>query len=382
MRNILILFTIITLIGISSSYAYSEEMKIATFHENIQIIIDSSITQNTTASVSLQSTSTEEMRIPIELEEKIREDKRIKSIMVTNENNCIIGVNDEICIMINLERSIEDKGIISIQKKAKEVGNSYINEINQALNLDTNFHSVYVHTNDESNKIMGSSGEITGKRIVSAVYTMPNQDTDYIYENLSLILIPKIIRDSDGFYNIAKNLSYEENTKVAFSIIPVESKLFMQLKVSKDYPNEGIINSKINPLEFLNIDNIKKSDYFSKGFYPLNSIIQIIITSPENINISNINGNIIPTQTIDNEKIPTDITKEGWIFDPEEGQVIQGKYIFGEKTSANNEELKFSLSGENIQDEKIKSDESILVVIIISIVAIAVAIFYLKGYKK
>jgi hypothetical protein len=382
MNNILILLAIITLIGISSSYAYSEEIKLATFHENIQIIIDSSITQNTTASVSLQSTSTEEIRIPAELEEKLREDKRIKSVMITNESNCIIGVNDEICIMINVERDVKDKGIIAIQDNTKEIGDSYINEINQALNLDANFHSVYVHINDGSNILFDTSGEITGKRVVSAVYTMPSQDTDYLYENLSLILIPKIIRDSDGFYNIAKNLSYEENTKMAFTIIPLDSKSVMQLKISIDYPNEGIINSKINLLEFLNIDNIKRSDYFSGGFYPLNSLIQILIVSPEDMSISNINGNIIPTQIIDNEKIPTDITKEGWIFDPDEGQKIQGKYIFGEKTSVNNEELRFSLSGENIQTEKIKSDESILVVIIISIVAIAVAIFYLKGYKK
>ena len=61
---------------------------------------------------------------------------------------------------------------------------------------------------------------------------------------------------------------------------------------------------------------------------------------------------------------------------------IQGKYIFGEKTSVNKEELKFSLGGTQLLAEKIKFDESIVVVIIITIVAIAAALFYLKGYKK
>jgi len=117
----------------------------------------------------------------------------------------------------------------------------------------------------------------------------------------------------------------------------------------------------------------------------LNSIIQVIVLSPENTNVSDIKGNIIPTQIIDNEKIPTDISKEGWVFDPEEGQRIQGKYIFGEKVSVNKEDLEFSLGGTQLQvikSEKIEIDESIIVVIIITIVAIAAAVFYLKGYKK
>jgi hypothetical protein len=105
--------------------------------------------------------------------------------------------------------------------------------------------------------------------------------------------------------------------------------------------------------------------------------------SPEDEKISNIKGNIIPTQIIDNEKIPTDVTKEGWIFDPQEGQRIQGKYIFGEETSVNKEKLKFSLGdGRVIPSEESEFDESIVVVTIISIVAIAAALFYLKGYKK
>ena len=85
--------------------------------------------------------------------------------------------------------------------------------------------------------------------------------------------------------------------------------------------------------------------------------------------------------------MPTDITKKGWVFDPKEGERIQGKYLFGESTVINENELKFSLSKDNFQMEEIESkntesDESILVVIIITIVSIGAAIFYLKGYKK
>ncbi|MDC4218656.1 MAG: hypothetical protein MT336_05960, partial [Candidatus Nitrosopumilus limneticus] len=119
-----------------------------------------------------------------------------------------------------------------------------------------------------------------------------------------------------------------------------------------------------------------------KGNYPLNSIFQIVILSNEDKTISNINGNIIPTQTIDGIEIPTEITKKGWVFDPKNGMQIQGKYIFGESTSINENELKFSLVGNNPQSNQIEFDESIVVVIIIAIVSIGAAIFYLKGYKK
>ena len=108
---------------------------------------------------------------------------------------------------------------------------------------------------------------------------------------------------------------------------------------------------------------------------------QVVVLSPEDEIISNIRGDIVPTQVIDNEKIPTDISKEGWIFDPQEGQRIQGKYIFGEETSVSKDKLKFSIGdAEPIQPES--SDESLVVVGIIAIVAIAAALFYLKGYRK
>lgn len=168
---------------------------------------------------------------------------------------------------------------------------------------------------------------------------------------------------------------------MTFSVIPLESKSLLQLKLSVDYPGKAATISEISPLDLLKVDKINRSNYFSAGFYPLNSIIQVVILSPENEIISNIKGNIVPTQVADGEKIPTDISKEGWVFDPQEGQRIQGKYIFGEQTSVNKENLKFSLG--DVQPTPSESSmESIIVVIIISIVAIAAALFYLKGYRK
>ena len=382
MRNSLFLIALITLIIISSNYAYSQEIRLATFQETAQIIVDKSISQNVTASITLQSTSIQEIKISAELEKRVREDGRIKAIILTNEDQCILGVVDQSCILINTTRGPDDSSIRLIQKSAKEIGELYIDKINQVFDTEAKFHSVFIHTSDESNKALETSGVVSGRGMVSAVYTMPMEDTNSMYEKISAILLPKIIREGEGFYNVAKNLSNDDNSKMTFSLIPLDTKSLLQLRVSVNYPNKASTISEVSPLELLKVENIERSNYFSTGFYPLNSIIQVVILSSENTKVSNIKGNEIPTEIIGNEKIPIDVTKEGWVFDPKEGQRIQGKYIFGEQTSVSQEKLKFSLGDEQLQSEKMKFDESIIVVIIISIVAIAAALFYLKGYKK
>ena len=382
MRKKIFFLILIVLIGISTNYVYSQELSLATFQEIAQIIVDKSISQNVIASITLQSTSIQEIRIPPELEQKIRESDRINAIVLTNNDKCVLGVVDQSCIMINVERDFADKGIIAIQDSTKEIAELYIDEINQAFDTDAKFHSVFIHSNDDINEALETSGVISGTGTISAVYTMPMEDTNSMYEKISAILLPKIIREGGGFYDVAKDLSFEENSEMTFSLIPLDSKSLLQLKLSVNYANKAPTISEISPLEFLKVENLKRSDYFSSGLYPLNSIIQVVVLSSENTNVSDVKGNIVPTQIIDNEKIPTDISKEGWVFDPEEGQRIQGKYIFGEKASVSKEELKFSLGGAQLQVKKVEFDESIVVVIIITIVAIAAALFYLKGYKK
>ena len=138
----------------------------------------------------------------------------------------------------------------------------------------------------------------------------------------------------------------------------------------------------LNPLSFFKINELPRSNYFSTGNYPLNSIFQIIILANEETNFANVQGNIIQTQNIDGIEMPVEFSKEGWVFDPLEGEQIQGKFIFGERDSINEDELKFSLGEEDIKNEEIQSDDSIIVVAIIAIVSIGAAIFYLKGYKK
>ena len=387
MLKIIFVISIIMVIGISTNYAHSQEIGLSTFQESAQVIIDKKISNTSITSITLLSSNLQEIKIPTELEQKIRENERIQAVVITNQNNCVIGIRDyESCIIINIERNPEDKGINAIQDSTREIADLYIHEMNQVFDTNAKFFQTYIHTSDETNQALGTSGIISGYRTISAVYTMPMQDTDYMYDKLSTMLLSKSIRDGEGFYNVAKILSEDENAKMSFSIIPSESKSLLQLRISIENPIESQMEetiTKINPLEFFNIENLNRSDYFSSGNYPLNSIFQIVILANDEMNVSDVRGNIIPTQMIDGIEIPIEITKKGWVFDPQKGEQIQGKYIFGESTSINENELKFSLGGNNLQyKEEIKSDESITVVIIITIISIGAAIFYLKGYKK
>ena len=384
MQKIVILLGLISVLVFTTNYAHSQEMSLATFQETAQVIIDKSLSQNVTASIALQSTSIQEIKIPAELEQKIRENNRITAIVLTNQNQCILGVYDESCIIINVARDPADEGILAIQNSTKNIAELFIDEVNQTFDTDAKFHSIFIQSNDEIGRALETSGIISGKGTISAVYTMPMEDTESMYEKISALLLPKVIRESGGFYDIAKNLSKEGKSKMTFSIIPLENKSLLQLKLSVDYPNMASSVKKVSPLEFLKAEKLERSDYFSAGFYPLNSILQVVILSPESTNVSDVRGNIIPTQIIDGEKIPKEITKEGWIFDPEQGKRIQGKYIFGERTSINKDELVFSLGGSELIAPKniVTIDESIIIVIIITVIAIAAAVFYLKGYKK
>jgi len=385
MLKIIFSVFLIGFIGISINQAYSDDIELSTFQESAQIIIDNKIEQKNIASVTLLSTNIQEIKIPTDLEWKIRDNQRIKAIVITNEENCVLGVTDQSCILINIERDPEDKGINAIQDSSKEIGELFIQEINQYFDTNAEFFQVFIHTAAETNEALDTSGIISGTGAISAVYTMPMEDTDSMYGKLSSMLLSSEIREKGGFYDVGKSLSLDENAKMSFSIIPTESKSLLQLRVSTERPIQDQITdtvTEINPLNFFKIKELSRSDYFSTGNYPLNSIFQVVILSDKETKISDVKGNIIPTITVDGLEVPTEFTDAGWIFDPKEGEIIQGKFLFGQQVTVNADELKFTLGGDNIKSEKIELDESISVLVIIAIVSVGAAIFYLRGYKK
>ena len=206
MLKMLFAITMIASAVISVDYAYSQEIGLATFQEMAQVLIDKRISQNVTASITLQSTSIQEMKIPSELEQRIRENGNISAVTITNQNQCILGVDNQSCILINVKRNQEDKNFLQIQNRTLQVSEQFISEINDVFDTDARLHSTFIHTSDETSVALETSGVISGKGTISAVYTMPMEKTSSMYEKMSALLIPKAIRDAGGFYDVAKNL--------------------------------------------------------------------------------------------------------------------------------------------------------------------------------
>ncbi len=359
----------------------AQEVQLATFQEMAQVIVDPSISNNVTASITLQSTSNQEMKIPSELENRILEDDRVIAIVVTNEENCILGVFDESCILINVQRSDDWEGINEIQDETKKIGNMFIDEINEFFDTNAEFHSVFLHHRDEINVELETSGVISGRNTVSAVYTMPMEATDSMYEKISALLLPQLIRDSDGFYEVAKNLSKEDNAKMTFSMIPQGTSSLFQLKLSLDHTDADSISTTIKPLEYLKTERITRSDYFSQGFYPLNSLIQVVILGEDSI--WKTKPDYMDTELRNGVLVPTDLKQHGWIPN-QDVDVKEVVFLFGEKSMISNDELQVTLLSAQNEVPQIESegDESIIIVIIIAAGAIGAAIFFLKGYRK
>ena len=389
MNKIIILFFVFIVITSNSYLAYAQDPKFSTFQETAQLIIDPVNSKNITASITLQTTNNQEIRVPTELNEKIHNAPNILVVLVTNEEQCVLGVIDEACIMINISRDDIEGGIFAIQDTARVIGDSLIGDINEAFDTDATFHSTFIHSQAEVNIALETSGVVSGHGTVSAVYTMPKESTFSMYEKISTIFLPTEIREAGGFFDTAKKLSQNEKSAMTFTIIPTDEKSLYQLKLSLDYTDVPSSIENIDTLEYFQITELKKSEYFSDGFYPLNSLLQVVVFSQKPMQEIIINSNKIPYSVIDGEKIPQDLTINGWIFDGDSNKLF-AKYLFGTMTTATSNELELEISYEQKQSpekNEIESttselDESLMFIIIIIIVAVGAAAFYLKGYKK
>jgi hypothetical protein len=359
-------------------YAFAEEPRLATYHEVASVIVDQRLSNNVTASVSLQTTSIQEFMIPPELDLKIRNNANITAVVITNEDQCVLGVENQICIMLNTKR-VQGEGIRATQEKARQIGDSLINDINDVFGLDANFHSIFVHYEDSANEALDTTGEISGAGTVSAVYTAPMQSTDFMFNKISGVLIPRQIRSMGGFYDVAQELSKDDSSRMTFTILPRGDVSIMQLKVSEKYPNVAQDVSKVDPLEFLQVDQIKKSDYFSVGFFPLNSLIHVVILPQENSTKIHA-ASVIEPIVKDGQKIPSDLSKNGWYFESESGEKIDAMYLFGDGFSASRQDLTLIIGDSN--ELSTEDFDETYILIGIGAAAAGAAAFYLKGIKK
>ncbi|MDE1762674.1 MAG: hypothetical protein KGH88_00310 [Thaumarchaeota archaeon] len=343
MKSVIVGLLISAVLMSTFSGAYAQQPQLATYRETAQVLVDEKIQNQTTTFVTLSSTSPLEMRVPTALDQKIANTANVTSVSITNTDSCVPGVTGQTCVLITIYSPslIESYNITKIQTTVHAIGDSLIGDINKAFLLDATFNSVYIRPKGELSVALGTSGALSGNRTISAVYTAPQLKSSYLFDQLTSILLPQQIRNGGGFYNVARKLSDDTNSTVTFAITPTttNSQSIYQLQVSAHSPIKGEVTT-IRPLDFFGISQLNRSSYFSGGFFPLNSLVQVSVLSRNDTSVTSNAGNIVPTN---NQGIPTDLTKSGWVFDPSSGQQVTGIYIFGTTTSATNDDLALTI---------------------------------------
>ena len=305
------------------------------FKEVATVIIDQK-NDKVKISYSLMSKDKEDFQIPDELETKILNTKKISTIIYTNTENCAPSVINDTCILVNIPyKKIEGAGLKEKQKVVRETADSIIDDLNQALGTNAKFHSVFVQTKTDLTGVEGA--------VLSTVYTMNNLSTKLLFNVLILENITEEIRFAGGFFNHAKELTKNEDSIFTFSMSAEEKRILYTAHIS--VISSGKIGLKsLSPLDILTEDELNRSKLFAEGFYPLNSIINILIISEEKLYVKKTNSAVIGSIANTDE-----LQKNGWYFisskpsSTDEINKLDLRYLFGRTNSVDSQELMLSI---------------------------------------
>ena len=405
MRKKLLSLGIVFGIMLVMPFASGQLFEKATFQESALVIYDQQYSNSVITSIGLETISNQEIKFTDDLIKKINDNEKIRAIVFTNAGECVIGVtSEEQCIMINFDyqQLKGDGGIRMVQDSAREMGNEIIDQLNEELGVEGEFHSTFIHTVDDANLLLETSGVISGRGAVSATFTMPKQSTDFLFTDLAGTLIAKEIREGQGFYDISKKLSKNDGAIISVSIIKTGDENLFMFKVTNEIKDVGGEISRINVLENFGVNEISRSDVFDGRNVPLNSVIHLVVIPSEPAKIDT-----IATHAITDLTTLENISKRGWFFSSPAGNSIDAKFLFGQSKVIPQDELRVEIgpwdgkselsfySVEDIpQDEKEyesieefgkedsgEDQSQYAVLAIIIVIGIGAAIFYLKGYK-
>ena len=325
---------------------FAEAINYKPYQESMILLVDQQ-NQESHLTISLMSKSIEDFVISDQLNEKIKNTDGLLSISLTNKEECVIGVEDETCILISSSRmhiaNLEEYE--SVQEGAREIGNSFIDDLDDLFltSVDAKFHSVFLHTGGAF-LAAGDYGANVG--VASAVYTLPKQSTEFLLQIMSASLLNKEIRSGEGFLDAAKKMSQNDNSVLTFTIIPEKQRVLYVLTTSLDIPIDQIDVYNLKPLDIINLDTVSSSEYFSDGFFPLNSVISVIVYPENDIEVKEINSPLIGDLT------DIDMLKQGGWFtysfqvnatstgeQPNFRDKLDMKYFFGTAPSVSKQQL-------------------------------------------
>ena len=342
--------------------------------EHLQIIIDQREFQNR-ISIGLLSKNPDDIKLPDNIE-ALSSNPNIHSMVVTNEFACAPTKIDKGCVIIEVEREGLGDDLTEMKKNAREIADKiWYNQKGEyagAIVFTPEFYSTTFQAKSglsvDEVKRLGEKGYVA-----KVVYTIHRQPTNELFTALSTLLLSNDIRTSGGFYNIAEKLSENYFSEFTVTVIPLENEMLRELHVSLLCSNEirelvncdrlydeltpvdegkmdeQIARGDISPLDIMQIENISRSKIFLDEFLPLNSVIQVLILSEEDLQIKSVNSNLI-----DDLQHLGDIQESGWFFISKAGKQIDARYIFGQESSVSKNDLVFSIGPDYGNDIEIK----------------------------
>ena len=333
------------------------------FQEQFQIIVDKKNNKNR-ISIGLLSTNSNDIIFPDYIE-AFNSDPRIFSYTITNQFACSPNSIGEACVIIAINREGMGSTLEEIRANVLKIADKTI--AHGAIGFVPEFDSI---TLQSKTNYSGDENVL----IASVIYTINKQPTKKLFSALSSTLLSNDIRTAGGFYQYAEKLSEHHFAEFTITLIPDKTEslrsLHISLTCSNDLPelprcdpdgniSEQIKSGNLNPLDFIQSENIERSGLFANKFLPLNSVVHIMIFADEDLQIKSINSNLIKKL----EHI-ADIQENGWVFTSKSGKKIDGRYIFGSTTSVSGNELSFSFgpnSGEDIVINETKNSGGCLI---------------------
>ena len=356
MYKILLLATIMLLFVFYTPQSFSESLGYLSWTETAQFVIDEN-GGKTSVSLGVMSKNPDDIMIPELLESMILNSPRLIGISYTNQYNCVPGVEEVVdyelhefsCVMIDITKPSEIRGIVELHADARLVGDSFIGVVNESFGIDTEFHSVFINR-------MGLTSDMLKSKI-SVVYILPKKSSVEHFDEITTPFVKAEIHNGGGFFKHAQEMAAHKDSVFSFSLVPVDNNRVLRsiTVMMEDWGQYDITNLRISPLELMMVDTLERSKVFMDGFYPLNSIISLTVIPDQNSQITELNSNLI----IDPANIE-ELKTGGWYFDSDStselGETISGKYLFGVKSSVDRKDMYLTIGNNDGTEPIIHND--------------------------
>ena len=332
------------------------ELETDPFQEQLQIVIDT-IGYKNQVSVILLSTSENDIKLPKELEFKIS-NPRLVSITLTNQYNCAerYEPKNDGCIHVSIEKEGLGNNVDEIKKNAQEITDQILDQ--GFFGFTPKFHSII---------FSGITENEAERTLVTSTYTLKKHSAHKLLNGLTPLLLDYRLFQDGGFLNMAEELSKNDFAEFTLTYTKKEQETLRTLSITlicsntlREYTyclsediDKQIESGQISPLDFIKSENLNRSERFLKeNFVPLNSIVQVVVLSSEDVEVKSVNSNVI--KKLDDLG---DVQNNGWFFISDSGEVIDARYIFGTEPSVSKNNLVFSIGPNTGNEIKINSGD-------------------------